>query len=113
MIRRPPRSTLFPYTTLFRSALEVHDIAGACEHVRDHAEVLTNWYVRRSRERFWTGEQEAIDTLHTVLEVTARVAAPLLPLTMERVWQGPTRRRTVHITDRPAAGDAPPVGSAC
>ena len=34
------------------AALDVHDIAGACERVRDHAEVLTNWYVRRSRERF-------------------------------------------------------------
>ena len=33
-------------------------------------EVLTNWYVRRSRERFWTGDPDAIDTLHTVLEVT-------------------------------------------
>src|ERR1041384_5732614 len=36
-------------------ALDVHDIAGACERVRGHAEVLTNWYVRRSRERFWGG----------------------------------------------------------
>ena len=51
------------------AAMEVHDIAGACEQVRDHAEVLTNWYVRRSRERFWDGDADAIDTLHTVLEV--------------------------------------------
>ena len=89
------------------AALEVHDIAGACEQVRDHAEVLTNWYVRRSRERFWDGDADAIDTLHTVLEVTARVAAPLLPLTMEQVWQGLTGGRSVHLTDWPAPGDLP------
>jgi isoleucyl-tRNA synthetase len=89
------------------AALDVYDIAGACEHVRDHAEVLTNWYVRRSRDRFWAGDADALDTLHTVLEVTARVAAPLLPLTMERMWQGLTGGRSVHLTDWPA-GDLLP-----
>ncbi|MBC8093299.1 MAG: isoleucine--tRNA ligase, partial [Pseudonocardia sp.] len=83
------------------AAMDVHDIAGACALLRDHAEVLTNWYVRRSRERFWAGEHDALDTLHTVLEVTARVAAPLLPLTMERMWQGLTGGRSVHLTDWP------------
>src|SRR6185436_2074150 len=89
------------------AALDVHDIAGACERVRDHAEVLTNWYVRRSRERFWDGDAGAIDTLHTVLEVTARVAAPLLPLTMERVWQGLTGGRSVHLADWPGRHELP------
>jgi isoleucyl-tRNA synthetase len=89
------------------AAMEVHDIAGACERVRDHAEVLTNWYVRRSRERFWDGDADAIDTLHTVLEATARVAAPLLPLTMEKVWQGLTAGRSVHLTDWPARAELP------
>jgi isoleucyl-tRNA synthetase len=85
------------------AAMDVYDIAGACERVRDHAEVLTNWYVRRSRERFWAGDPDAIDTLHTVLEVTARVAAPLLPLTTERIWQGLTGGRSVHLADWPTA----------
>ncbi|WP_214406482.1 isoleucine--tRNA ligase [Pseudonocardia lacus] len=89
------------------AAMDVYDVAGACERVRDHAEALTNWYVRRSRERFWDGDADAIDTLHTVLEVTARVAAPLLPLTMERVWQGLTGERSVHLADWPA-GDLLP-----
>ena len=85
------------------AAMDVYDIAGACERVRDHAEALTNWYVRRSRDRFWDGDADAVDTLHTVLEVTARVAAPLLPLTMERLWQGLTGGRSVHLADWPAA----------
>ncbi|GAA5168055.1 isoleucine--tRNA ligase [Pseudonocardia eucalypti] len=82
-------------------------IADACQAVRDHAEVLTNWYVRRSRERFWAGDQDAIDTLHTVLEVTCRVAAPLLPLTTEEIWRGLTGERSVHLTDWPAPGELP------
>src|SRR5689334_19488963 len=85
------------------AAMDVYDIAGACERVRDHAEALTNWYVRRSRDRFWDGDADAVDTLHTVLEVTARVAAPLLPLTMEKLWQGLTGGRSVHLADWPSA----------
>ncbi|HEX4252242.1 MAG TPA: DUF5915 domain-containing protein, partial [Pseudonocardia sp.] len=88
-------------------AQDRYDIAGACGIVRDHAEVLTNWYVRRSRERFWAGDQDAIDTLHTVLEVTCRVAAPLLPLTAEAIWRGLTGGRSVHLTDWPTRGELP------
>ncbi|VVJ21029.1 Isoleucyl-tRNA synthetase (EC [Amycolatopsis camponoti] len=88
-------------------AMDQYDVAGACQTVRDFLEVLTNWYVRRSRERFWAGDRDAIDTLHTVLEVTSRVAAPLLPLTTEVVWRGLTGGRSVHLTDWPNALDLP------
>ncbi|MEQ0561163.1 isoleucine--tRNA ligase [Amycolatopsis sp. NEAU-NG30] len=88
-------------------AMDSYDVAGACQTVRDFLEVLTNWYVRRSRDRFWAGEKDAIDTLHTVLEVTSRVAAPLLPLTTEVVWRGLTGGRSVHLTDWPNANDLP------
>jgi isoleucyl-tRNA synthetase len=81
--------------------LDRYDIAGACASVRGFCDVLTNWYVRRSRDRFWAGEQDAIDTLHTALELTCRVAAPLLPLTTEAIWRGLTGQRSVHLTDWP------------
>jgi len=68
---------------------------------------LTNWYVRRSRTRFWEEDIDAIDTLHTVLEVTARLAAPLLPSVTEIIWRGLTGERSVHLTDWPQAGDLP------
>lgn len=90
-----------------QAAMEVYDISGACQLVREYLEVLTNWYVRRSRQRFWDGEQDAIDTLHTVLEVVTRVAAPLLPYTTEVVWRGLTGGRSVHLTDFPSASDLP------
>ncbi|WP_434440394.1 isoleucine--tRNA ligase [Lentzea sp. E54] len=90
-----------------QAAMDVYDISGACQLVREYLEVLTNWYVRRSRQRFWDGDQDAIDTLHTVLEVVTRVAAPLLPYTTEVVWRGLTGGRSVHLTDFPAVADLP------
>lgn len=87
--------------------MDAYDLPGAAASVREFLDVLTNWYVRRSRARFWAGEQDAIDTLHTVLEVLCRVAAPLLPLTTEVVWRGLTGGRSVHLTDWPLSHDLP------
>jgi isoleucyl-tRNA synthetase len=88
-------------------AMDVCDISGACEQLRQFTEALTNWYVRRSRSRFWTEDPDAIDTLHTVLEVTTRLAAPLLPMATEVIWRGITGGRSVHLTDWPQAGVLP------
>ncbi|TXG91391.1 isoleucine--tRNA ligase [Rhodococcus rhodnii] len=86
-------------------ALEAIDIAGACDELRQFADALTNWYVRRSRTRFWDEDEDAIDTLHTVLEVTTRLAAPLLPMMSEVVWRGLTGGRSVHLADWPTADE--------
>jgi isoleucyl-tRNA synthetase len=76
----------------------------AAAKLRDFADVLTNWYVRRSRDRFWGGDnRDAFDTLFTVLETVTRVAAPLLPLVTEQIWKGLTGGRSVHLTDWPDA----------
>ncbi|KJL17403.1 Isoleucine--tRNA ligase [Microbacterium azadirachtae] len=90
--------------------LEGLDSTTAASRLRDFAEVLTNWYIRRSRDRFWVGVDpsdptttEAFDTLYTVLETLTRVAAPLVPLVGERVWQGLTGGRSVHLADWPDA----------
>ncbi|MET4158062.1 isoleucine--tRNA ligase [Agromyces sp. PvR057] len=93
--------------------LENLDSTLASAKLRDFADVLTNWYVRRSRDRFWAGvaedttESEAFDTLYTVLETFTRLAAPLLPLTSEQVWRGLTGGRSVHLTDWPDAAQFP------
>ncbi|RWA17407.1 isoleucine--tRNA ligase [Mycolicibacterium brumae] len=85
------------------AALDSCDISGACEQLRQFTEALTNWYVRRSRNRFWDEDAQAIDTLHTVLEVTCRLAAPLLPMLTETIWRDLTGGRSVHLTDWPDA----------
>jgi isoleucyl-tRNA synthetase len=87
--------------------LEVNGIAAACQVLRDHLELLTNWYIRRSRGRFWAGDTDAIDTLYTVLETTCRAAAPMLPLTAEAIWRGLTGDASVHLADWPAVGGFP------
>jgi isoleucyl-tRNA synthetase len=69
-------------------AMDAYDLFGACATVRDFVETLTNWYIRRSRQRFWDGERGAIDTLHTVMDVLVRVAAPLLPFVAEEIYNG-------------------------
>lgn len=89
------------------AALDICDISGACDQLRQFTEALTNWYVRRSRSRFWEEDPDAIDTLHTVLEVTCRLAAPLLPLITERIWGDLTGERSVHLTDWPEEGLLP------
>ncbi|MEU0541493.1 isoleucine--tRNA ligase [Nocardia sp. NPDC005978] len=92
---------------IMTDALEVFDIATAAEELRSFADALTNWYVRRSRSRFWEEDRDAIDTLHTVLEVVTRLAAPLLPLITEVIWRGLTGGRSVHLTDWPSASELP------
>ncbi|MFV0494112.1 isoleucine--tRNA ligase [Mycobacterium sp.] len=89
------------------ASLDVCDISGACEQLRQFTEALTNWYVRRSRSRFWAEDADAIDTLHTVLEVLTRLAAPLLPLIVELIWRSLTGGRSVHLTDWPQAAELP------
>jgi isoleucyl-tRNA synthetase len=88
--------------------LDDFDTPLAAGALRDFAEVLTNWYVRRSRDRFWVGDdRDAFDTLYTVLETYTRLAAPLLPLVAEEIWQGLTGGRSVHLTDWPTASEFP------
>ncbi len=95
--------------------LDAFDVASACESVRGFLDVLSNWYIRRSRDRFWDVENTvnasspdgAFDTLYTTLEVVSRVTAPLLPFTTEEIWRGLTGARSVHLTDWPDACDLP------
>ncbi|MGH9056495.1 MAG: class I tRNA ligase family protein, partial [Acidimicrobiales bacterium] len=95
-------------------SMEGYDLFGACAAVEGFLDALNNWYIRRSRDRFWgtgeassAGSQDAFDTLGTVLEILCRVAAPLLPLVTESVWQGLAgggtegAGRSVHLTDWP------------
>ncbi len=94
--------------------LDTYDVASACESVRGFLDVLSNWYIRRSRDRFWDtantaseSRDNAFDTLYTTLEVVTRVTAPLLPFTTEEIWRGLTGARSVHLTDWPDASDLP------
>lgn len=90
-----------------KERMDAYDVSGATESVRAYMETLTNWYVRRSRERFFDEDAQAFDVLYTCLETVCRVAAPLLPLVTEEIWRGLTGERSVHLTDYPNADDFP------
>jgi isoleucyl-tRNA synthetase len=90
--------------------LDQFDLFGACQVVRNYLDVLTNWYVRRSRDRFWAGDHDAIDTLHTVLSILTRVSAPLLPLVAEEIHSGlhgTDQASSVHLTRWPDVDELP------
>jgi isoleucyl-tRNA synthetase len=89
------------YVETMTDQLDNYEVANACDSTRGFLEVLTNWYIRRSRDRFWGENPDAFDTLYTVLETVCRTAAPLLPLTTEEVWRGLTGERSVHLADWP------------
>jgi isoleucyl-tRNA synthetase len=92
------------------AAMEAYDLYGACATIRSFTDVLTNWYIRRSRSRFWDGDAAAIDTLHAVLDVVVRVAAPLLPYVAEEIHDGLHAGRgvgSVHLRDWPAPHELP------
>lgn len=90
-----------------QAALDAYEISEACEAVRRYMDTLTNWYIRRSRQRFFDEDERAFDVLYTCLETLTRVAAPLLPLATDEIWRGLTGGRSVHLTDWPDAGQFP------
>lgn len=83
--------------------LDACDIVGACADVSDFLEIMNNWYIRRSRARFWdtANGTEAFDTLYTVLVALTKAIAPLLPLTCEYIYRALTGEESVHLTDYP------------
>ncbi|MEU0096384.1 isoleucine--tRNA ligase [Kribbella sp. NPDC006257] len=80
--------------------------------ISQFVDVLSNWYVRRSRRRFWAGDTGALATLHETLEVLTRLMAPLTPFVTERVWQDvfrpvtPGLAESVHLTAFPQYDEA-------
>ena len=87
-------------------AMDAYDIAAACQLVKEYLDALNNWYIRRSRPRFWgeTGaadQRDAYDTLYTCLVVLCRACAPLLPLLTETVFTGLTGEPSVHLANWP------------
>ena len=82
-------------------------IAGRC--LARFIDDLSNWYVRRSRRRFWDGDVSAMATLHECLKTLTQLLAPMVPFITEQVWQelirptGSDVATSVHLTDFPIA----------
>ena len=102
--------SLVASTTL---ALDAYDLPGAASEIQLFIDALNNWYIRRSRDRFWgpegggQGDPEAYDTLYTVLTIFTRIAAPFLPMIMDEIYGGLTNGDSVHLTPWPSIEELP------
>ena len=95
--------------------MDSYDLAGAAAEIRSFIDALNNWYIRRSRDRFWgvdgSGADVAgLDTLYSVLRTLVQVAAPFLPMITEEIWLGlsasdETAEPSVHLCDWPSLDD--------
>ena len=88
------------------SALDAYDFPSACQRVVGYIDALNNWYIRRSRPRFWRSQQDqsksdAYNTLYTALSVVCRAISPLLPMISEEIYDGLTGGGSVHLCDWP------------
>ncbi|WP_419851313.1 isoleucine--tRNA ligase [Candidatus Poriferisocius sp.] len=89
--------------------MEAYDLPGATAELEGFIDSLNNWYIRRSRDRFWApsrpssadDKQDAYDTLFTVLTTLARLLAPFLPLVSEEIYRGLTGESSVHLCGWP------------
>ena len=91
---------------------DIYDIPGACTDITRFLDAMNNWFIRRSRDRFWKSErdadkQHAYNTLYTVLTTLCRIAAPLLPLITERIYRDLTGEKSVHLPTWPDANSLP------
>ena len=92
--------------------LENYDITAAARLIENFTDDLSNWYIRRTRERFWVGEMEqdkvnAYMTLYTTLEYLARLTAPFVPFISEAIYQvvvkttNKAASSSVHLSEYP------------
>jgi isoleucyl-tRNA synthetase len=88
-------------------ALEGFDAMGGASRLARFVDDLSNWYVRRSRPRFWkASDPEAHATLHHALVVTAQLLAPFAPFIADELYVGLTGEASVHLSDWPVPGEA-------
>ncbi|MGW0596626.1 isoleucine--tRNA ligase [Streptomyces sp. NPDC002776] len=102
-------SELHALTDQVTQSLEAYDTQRAGKLLSAFVDDLSNWYVRRSRRRFWQGDKAALRTLHEVVETVTKLMAPLTPFITERVWQDlivpvtPGAPESVHLASWPEA----------
>ena len=88
-----------------KSALDEYKPDIAIKEFVRFLDILNNWYIRRGRARFWDEEQDAFDTLYTVLVTLCRALAPFAPFVSEYIYRNLTNDESVHLTDWPATSD--------
>jgi isoleucyl-tRNA synthetase len=100
------RSRLSATVSVATERLDDYDTTSAGRAVAAFVEDLSNWYVRRSRRRFWEGDQAALDTLEECLVTVAQLLAPLVPFVSDEIYENlDGSEPSVHLCDYPTPGD--------
>ncbi|MFA6982171.1 MAG: isoleucine--tRNA ligase [Patescibacteria group bacterium] len=87
---------------IFSENMEKYVIPPAMQAVEDFVDDLSRWYVRRSRERIASGDNEALSTLYFVLLNFAKASAPIIPFMAEEVYRSLSDGKlSVHLCDYP------------
>lgn len=94
-------SKLKKLAEVVKQGVSTYDVAMATNEVALFMEILNNWYIRRSRDRFWEGDAQAFDVLYTVLVNLSKIIAPLMPFISEHVYKTLTGEESVHLADYP------------
>ncbi len=94
-------SKLKRLSQIVKQGLDTYDVSMATNEVASFMEILNNWYIRRTRDRFWAGDKQAFDVLYTVLVNLSKILAPLMPFVSEYVFKTLTGEESVHLTDYP------------
>jgi isoleucyl-tRNA synthetase len=81
------------------TALDNYDTPHAARALRPFIDDLSTWYIRRSRNRFVSGDKHALSTLYKVLVGFSKVAAPIIPFITESVYRNLTSKESVHLED--------------
>ncbi len=84
-------------------ALDKYAPDAAIKEIVRFLDVLNNWYIRRSRARFWDEEMDAFNTLYVVLTTVVRVLAPFAPFISDYIYKNLTGGESVHLTTFPDA----------
>jgi isoleucyl-tRNA synthetase len=86
--------------------MEAYDATRAGHAIAAFVDDLSNWYIRRSRRRFWDGDPAAFSTLRTALVTVAKLLAPFTPFMADEIYDNlDGAEPSVHLTDWPQAGD--------
>jgi isoleucyl-tRNA synthetase len=94
---------------LVAERLDAYDATTAGRAIAELVDELSNWYVRRSRRRFWDGDHTAFATLRECLLTVAKLLAPFCPFIADEIYDNlDGSLASVHLCDFPA-GDALPV----
>ena len=99
-------SRLAATVEIVRDRLDAFDATAAARTIAEYVDELSNWYVRRSRRRFWDGDPGAFETLHTVLTTLSRLLAPFTPFIADEIYDNlDGAELSVHLGDFPTPGE--------